>query len=377
MKLKQVKNIFLSTVFIINLVAMLLLVLSAFSDRISPEKSVIFSYLGILFPFILFVNILFPIWWILTGQWKCLLVCMSIFIICSGQIFTYFPFNPSTKNIPDDCIKVLTYNVMRFNQYKKHTDKKPNEIIQYILKQDADIVCLQEYGSVNGDYLISDKDIERIFGKKYAYRKIYYLYRSESSRHGANGGLAIFSKFPIRNFRKISFESEYNGSCVAELEIKGRKVLLVNNHLESNRLSLEDRGEYITLVDKIKDLDSRKVEEIGLKMVEKLSPAYKIRAKQSQEIAKIIKETDIPYVIVCGDFNDTPISYTYRTIKNGLVDSFAETGFGPGISYNQNRFWFRIDFIMHSKNLKAYNCLVDRIKYSDHYPVRTYLDFED
>ena len=81
-----------------------------------------------------------------------------------------------------------------------------------------------------------------------------------------------------------------------------------------------------------------------------------------------------PYIIVCGDFNDTPISYTHRTIAQDLDDAFTQSGRGLGISYNQNRFYFRIDNILTSKNLRAYNCTVDRsIKESDHYPIWCYI----
>ena len=53
-----------------------------------------------------------------------------------------------------------------------------------------------------------------------------------------------------------------------------------------------------------------------------------------------------------------------------LDDAFTQSGKGLGISYNQNKFYFRIDNILISPNLKAYNCTVDRsIKASDHYPI--------
>ena len=35
-------------------------------------------------------------------------------------------------------------------------------------------------------------------------------------------------------------------------------------------------------------------------------------------------------VILCGDFNDTPASYTYRTVKGDLTDGFRDCGSGFG-----------------------------------------------
>ena len=83
-----------------------------------------------------------------------------------------------------------------------------------------------------------------------------------------------------------------------------------------------------------------------------------------------------PYLIIMGDFNDTPISYAHRTIQGDLVDAFAESGRGMGVTYNQNFFWFRIDNILHSPNMTAFNCSVDKVSYSDHYPLWCYLRLE-
>jgi endonuclease/exonuclease/phosphatase family metal-dependent hydrolase len=102
-----------------------------------------------------------------------------------------------------------------------------------------------------------------------------------------------------------------------------------------------------------------------------------MRANQAHVIDREIRESRNPYIVVCGDFNDTPISYAYRTIKGDLEDAFVESGSGMGISFNRYRFLFRIDYILHSKNMKAYNCTVGKLKVSDHYPVCTYLQFLD
>jgi len=374
MRFKLIGKILHTTVFIVNVIALFVFVLSAFSDRVSPNSIIFFAYLGILFPCFLFVNILFVIWWILVTRWKYLLFNMIVFIICSGQIFTYFPLNFKTKNVPDDCIKVLTYNVMRYNQYRKHTQKNPNNIVNYILDLDADIVCVQEYGLTrNIPPLITKEDLDIAYEKKYPYRKYSPIYKTVKEE----GGNAIYSKFPIKSFKEIPYPSPglHNGSFVVELDVNGKNVTLINNHLESNRLSAKDLVEYEKLLKGIKELDAKKIGETGNFMKSKLSVSYNIRAKQAEMVAEYIHNAKSPYIIVCGDFNDTPISYVRRTVKGGslLKDAFAETGLGMGISYNRNRFWFRIDYILHSKNIKSYNCTVGKLEDSDHYPVFTYL----
>ena len=93
-------------------------------------------------------------------------------------------------------------------------------------------------------------------------------------------------------------------------------------------------------------------------------------------MAQEIKDSKDEYVLVCGDFNDTPISYAHHTVQGKLIDSFSESGRGMGITYNRNFFYFRIDNILHSSNMKSYNCTIDKLRYSDHYPLWCYLELK-
>ncbi|MDR1809492.1 MAG: endonuclease/exonuclease/phosphatase family protein, partial [Prevotella sp.] len=81
-------------------------------------------------------------------------------------------------------------------------------------------------------------------------------------------------------------------------------------------------------------------------------------------------------MIICGDFNDTPFSYAYQTIRGNFVDSFKETGNGFGFTYHENAMLMRIDYIMHTKNIVSFNCEVGNVKYSDHYPIWSYLSLK-
>jgi len=347
----------------VGYIALTVLLLAAFSDRISPLVFVWASYLGLFFPFILGLNVLVFVFYLLFRQWKHVGIYLIAFLICSGSIRTYFPFHTKTKNVPENCIKLLSYNVMRFGSYHSHTKENPNPIIQFIADCDADIICLQEYGFSN------DVIIKAL--KKTPY---HFIEGFDSPYTGLSDGIAVFSKYPILKAEKIPYESKYNASFLFELDVNGKKVTLINNHLESNQLTEEERAGYYDLT---KDPNAEKLEFFTQMMHKRLTPAFKARAKQAQQIAKIIKEDKNPYIIVCGDFNDTPISYTRHKIKGNLKDAFVSTGKGMGISYNKHRFLFRIDHILHSKNIKAYNCTVGNLKTSDHYPIWTYLEFKD
>lgn len=262
---------------------------------------------------------------------------------------------------------MLTYNVMAFG-YKNHTKDSPNKILDYIANSDADIVCMQEFAVSRSNSNLTTNKIYRAL-RMYPYRSVFYKNSTKTQRYG----IAVFSKYPISNSRLIKYDSDFNGSSVHEIEVKGKRLTLINNHLESFKLTMEDRSRYSSL---IKSFSSDGLDELKGAFERKLGPAFRIRAKQAESVAAEVNGSKNDYVIVCGDFNDTPISYAHRTIQGGLKDAFAESGRGIGVTYNQNFFWFRIDHILHSPNIKAYNCTIDKVSYSDHYPVWCYISLE-
>ena len=152
-----------------------------------------------------------------------------------------------------------------------------------------------------------------------------------------------------------------------ELKIGTDTLLLINNHLESNKLTLNDRAAYREM---IVDPKEEKVKSTSKLLIGKVVDAVSIRAAQADAIAEYVRDSKHKYVVVCGDFNDSPLSYAHRVIGEGLNDAFIDTGNGLGISYNRSGFYFRIDHIMASDHWQLLDCEVDRsIKASDHYPI--------
>jgi endonuclease/exonuclease/phosphatase family metal-dependent hydrolase len=250
--------------------------------------------------------------------------------------------------------------------YRPHTKEKPNPVIQYVIDSKADIVCMQEcmMGTKN-HFLTKEKIAGALSMYPYHYSLPLVDYRNYSI------GLAVYSKYPIVKSWKIRYDSSFNGSTVHEINVNGKKVMLVNNHLESFKLTMEDRSKYAEF---IKNINSDTFDGLRETVQRKLGSAYLIRAEQAEIISDEIRKLKGDYVIVCGDFNDTPISYAHRTIQGSLVDSFVESGNGLGTTYNQNLFWFRIDHILHSPSMKSYRTTVDKVSLSDHYPIWCYLE---
>ena len=57
--------------------------------------------------------------------------------------------------------------------------------------------------------------------------------------------------------------------------------------------------------------------------------------------------------IVCGDFNDTPMSYVYRTMAKGLNDAFSQCGSGYSHTFRGFFNTLRIDYVLSSAGFDA------------------------
>lgn len=123
----------------------------------------------------------------------------------------------------------------------------------------------------------------------------------------------------------LDYRSNYNGSMVYEIKIGKDTVLLINNHLESNKLTREDKVVY---EDMLKDPKAGKVKSGVRQLVNKLAEASAIRSAQARTIAQEIAHSPYPSVIVCGDFNDSPISYAHRVISQDMDDALPNRDAG-------------------------------------------------
>jgi len=345
-----------------NILVALILIITLFGSSISPEKLIFPAYFSLGFPLVVVVNIAFVVFWLIVRNWY-FLISLSLLLLSASQLNDTFPIHVGEREkvIATHPLRILTYNTMMSGKLKKHTDKKPNMVIQYVLDADADIVCLQEFFTSTNDEYITHEDMIRIF-QKYPYNHIQYKEQIRKKRMG----IATFSKYPIVNKKMIEYNSRYNLSIFSDINVDGKLIRLINNHLESNRLTEKDKDMPILLKDKF---DAENLTGITLHFSRKLGMAYKLRASQADAVAKVIESS--PYkVIVCGDFNDVPPSYAYTKVKGKLNDIFTEIGTGPGWTFNDRWYHFRIDYVLYdSTAFSPIKFQMDKVKYSDHYPI--------
>lgn len=351
----KMKKIIVRTLWIMNLVAVAGLLFCTYSTYLNPAEHEVLSLAGLAFPIFLFANWGFIILWLFISTRHSLLSLAGC-LLCIMSIRTYIPWNPGRTGAPGKSIKLLSYNVMGMGG-GKWSDDNPNPILEYLRDSKADVICLQEGGT------ISDKD-----RKKFLWMYPYH----EKLKVGRFGDvLACYSKYEIVDTAKVDNETDSNGSVAFYLKIKNDTILLINNHLQSNHLSPEDKDAYKDMFKEPGEVTFRD----GFKLLmQKLPKAIVKRAPQADSVAALIRRHRYHGVWVCGDFNDSPISYTHRVIADDMVDAFVESGQGIGISYNQKGFPFRIDNILVTKEWRTYKCTVDNsIKTSDHYPIWCYI----
>lgn len=355
---------FFSSVFrsVLNILATLLLVSSLLSLIISPERFPLLAYMGLLFPFIIVFIAFLALYNVARRKWKNAIFEALLLIMALPASLTYCPLHKPTTDIPDGVIKLLSWNVMAFD-YSKHLPDKPNPVMSYLQQSDADIICLQEA------YLTNDKSkmltLEQV--KDFLPN---FPYVDNRNAQGDGSNLMILSKFPIEHIREIPLKSRFNGAVAYRLNINGKDVELVNVHLETSGVKANDGEEYFDLVK-----EGRAV-ELSKKVYFKLGPSFARRAAQVDRLALDISTSlrSTPYVILCGDFNDTPMSYARHRLTGNLVDLYRKTGLGLGYSFNLKGLGLRIDHMLASPAIKGYNCTVDAsVNASDHKPIYCYL----
>lgn len=376
----KIKSLFQSKriykiIFAINIVFIIFLIAASLAWIIPPSKYLFFQFLGITYPIWLALNLLMFLFWLIFKKWFYCLVVLVFLILDAPIIYTYFPLNRQTaiSDIPPTAFKILTYNVGSFD-WTMGKDARNNPIFDYVKEQDASIVCFQEvlfYRKKNAKNLISERELKKIF-KNYKY---IFFQKNAEFKGGFVRGVMILSKFPILETEVLDIHSSFNGALLAKLNIDGNIVTLINVHLESNKITEQDKADYKAFLRLDKSAPSPL--KITKNIEARMNEGYGMREDQVNILKEAEKKQNTDYTIICGDFNDTPISYVYHSMRKGLVDAFTESGKGPGISFNDKMFPFHLDHIMHSPNIRSYNTYVDRhAKYSDHYPVISILNLE-
>lgn len=348
----------------LNIIAIVAMWLVGNVDRLNPVEHPMWANLGLGFPVLLAVNLGFLVFWTFTRIRTVWLPVLGL-LVCYAPVRRYIPFNyPSDP--PQNALKVMSFNVLMFAPWGLQ-EGESNPIVEYICKSKADIVCLQESSA----YEAGADEVYNELKAHYPHVDIVNM------PPPGNQNMILLSRFPILGKERIPYESVGNMSMAYFVDYNGTEVAVINNHFESYHLSEEDKEGYKEIVKK--PFEGKDSKDVSFRLLRKLGEASAIRAPQADSVAAFVRKCKarrLP-VILCGDFNDNPISYVHRTMENELTDCYIESGNGPGISYHKTGMYFRIDHIFCSDDFEPYGAKVDdEVKTSDHYPIYTWLKYK-
>ena len=367
------------TLLIINLVAAVALFMSFLSAYVPPTSSMLISYCGLAFPYLLWTNLVFIIAW-LPIDYRFALLSLAMILMNINNIDRTFQLRSTEKpSVCANCVKVMSYNAKLFGLYdeedKKERDSKRNQVYDLFEREKPEILCLQEYfydGSGLLEFPTTDT-IMKILQLENISRNCYVFFPVNNKTKDYHYGLAVFSKYKIVSGGCVfSDDSSTNAVVYVDVKYKSDTLRIYNVHLASMHM---DAADYAMG----KEIASRGIDDPNLDrkakiLSKKVGKAFIERQAQVQVLRNHIDNSPYP-VIVCGDFNDSPVSYTYHKVSKGMKDAFRESGGGRGRTYNGEAFpSYRIDYIFHDERFKSFGYITyDSLKVSDHYPIWTYI----
>ena len=338
---------------LLAIVLAFLLLLSAYGGRVDPVIWTLPSMATLALPVVAIIAIVMMVLLAAFKQWQSAVILFAALLLSWPTLRLISPFNLShPKADPDkQQLTVLTMNVTEFNWQK---GEEPSENMRYILDQNADIVVLQE-GLVYFSYenLKTVKPMLEELYEKYPYRKEAYF------------DVGILSKYPFTEVKSQAISQDTLNYFIKawDVDAPGGELRVVSMHLSSLRFTAND-SQVIESMNVPSDR-KRRIKSVA----QKLDNGFIVHSRQAKAIRELLDETTGD-VLVMGDMNDTPGSFTYRTVcGEDLRDAWADSGFGPVYTYYGHHMYVKIDHIFYRGDMKVLSCRRDKAGESDHYPL--------
>lgn len=365
------KSGFISKVFYVLNIALAVFTLIGYaSPYISPGNYWPIAFFGLAMPYLLILNLIYIFYWLFRAKSKFIL---SLLILALGYqvIPKYIQFQFGKKEAITESLKVMSFNVRVFDLYMWTKEKTTRDkIFRFLKEENPDVLCLQEFYHMdkqNPKYEFKTLDTM----VQFLTAKNYHVYYTTTVRNNDHWGLITFSKYPIVEKGVVPFEKGSDNACIySDIKVNNKITRVYNAHLASIKLAKRD---YKTM-QKLNEKDYSNFLGKGWSLVKKIRHGFEKRANQAELIRGSIEDSPHP-TIVCGDFNDSPTSYSYQTIKGDLTDTYRESGSGLGRTYIGEFPSFRIDYIFTDSSFTSSNYTTHPIELSDHHPISTTIHF--
>jgi endonuclease/exonuclease/phosphatase family metal-dependent hydrolase len=346
----------------ITILVSLSLLLSYLSPFVRPDSWEIIPLFGLAYPVIIICHLLITIVWIfINKKWA---LGLGVLILLGGNLhFRTFTIGGGDDPKGATEVKIMSYNVHLFDLYNpdpKQAQINKDKIIHYVDQEDPDIVCFQEFYHQDrpSDFITKDTLVQLLETRDYHERY------SQLRAIRRNFGISILSKYEIIEKGDIVLgdnQPTFNYCIYADIVTPDDTIRVYNIHLQSIRLQKDDYAVF--------EGKTKKEKSSGFfAVLGKVKKAFPVRADQTDKLVNHINNSPHP-VVVCGDFNDTPMSYTYNQFNSILTDSFRNSSFGIGKTYAGKIPAGRIDYIFHSDKLGSNNFVIQEKNLSDHYAI--------
>ncbi len=342
------------------------LICSAFLPMVNPASFWPAGFAGLAFPVLWLLSVIFIPGWLITRKKYWLISVFALIISFRGVTLSWgFNFSGPAKADTTGSFTVMSFNSssMGLSDYKENPVVR--EQIYHILKvARPDVLCIQEF--YTNQHRDQQPHLENILGiGAYPY---HYFAKHQTSWSTWHYGTIIFSRFPILDTARIAFNGGYKGNeYLLSVKLLAHKdtIQVLTGHLSSHRLSSHDYKA-------VGSPDGGKIKSV----MGKMRRSFANRVLQAQIMAGEISRSRHP-LVVTGDFNDIPLSYTYRTIRgNSLQDAFLEKGSGFGRTFSALSPTLRIDYVLAGREFKVEDFSIYREKGLQHFPVMARLSLE-
>lgn len=364
--LKSIRKLFRNVTLTVNYVAVLCLLLAYLSVYINPQDFWLFSFFGLLYPVLFLINLGFVVFWAVRKN-RLFLISLITMLIGWYHFNNTFQFRLFQKEpvSPVNSFSFLSYNVRLFNFYEwNKTPETGVRILELLNNHNTDIICVQEY------FYHPDNPLNEHPEYKKLHQRYSHIAYSNVRQGNRNLGNAIFSRYPIARSGTIRFKNSHNISIYSDIIINDDTIRVYNNHLQSIEIS----GNLNHLLEGYTETNQTFT---GLRMIlASIKNAFVKRSLQLQVLMEHIEKSPYP-VIIAGDFNETPVSYTYRTLRKTLRDAFVNSGRGMGTTYITRIPYLRIDFILYDKSLESFHYRKIPVVFSDHFPMKSSFYFRE
>lgn len=387
---------------VLTIILAVLTILALNIGKFLSHENAVTAFIGLLLPILILLNICYFIYWIIRRRWLICLIPLIAVALSYSYVATFYRFGkqpvPALERQKEaaENIKILTYNTHMFVT-SGNPEYNSRQLVDFLNTQNIDIACFQEY----------DNPAKRTDSLAKIFDTIF-PYSASNRNNKANKELATYSKYPILESKYVEYPFSnvgYMQSTIAlypadkirqqinsamekytltadttlnlprikdsltrvitdSLVNLSKKIIVITTHLQTTGVSTTSNE-----VEKIKSngqtIANTDVAEI---MTVRMSTSYKMRAQQINILAEVIDQAQYP-VILCGDFNDTPLSYVYNQAANRLTDGFKESGHGYMYTFRYFKKILRIDYIFHSKDFRSVKYYSPNKEWSDHNPI--------